>query len=92
MPILNVTLCESQMEITTTIEKASTKLKALNMPAETMVHIIIEEKQPPESKRDDFYERMMNFEPIEVGEKDIVETIREEREKLDTRNVGTRHG
>ncbi len=75
------------MEITTTIKDAPDKTGMLGKPPETLVHITIEERQQQKEKKDDLLERIMNFEPIDVGEKDIVETIREERERLDTRNL-----
>ena len=74
------------MEIFTTVEEAARRIRALNRPPQTQVHIIIEEKQSVRQEHN-LLQKIRDFKPIEVGDKDIVETIREERERLDTRNL-----
>ena len=56
------------MEITTTIKDAPDKIRMLGKPPETLVHVTIEERQQQKEKKDDLLERIMNFEPIDVGE------------------------
>ena len=78
------------MELTTTIEDAPERIKSLGIPPKTLVHIVIEEQaKPPKNWRQELYEQAMNLEPIDI-EGDIVETVKEERKKLDTRNIKSR--
>ncbi len=75
---------ETNMEFTTTIREAPDRILALHESPETKVHIIIEDSSERRN-RQNLLQRLRNFKPIDVGEKDIVETLREEREKADIR-------
>ena len=80
---MEATLQNTAMEITTTIQEAPSIIQELHIPPNTTIHIVIDE--PLEKRKDTLLDKIMSFRPIEVGDKDIVETIREEREKLNIR-------